>query len=242
VLRDEAALARSLAELVLAEAQRCAEARGRFTLALSGGSTPRPAHRLLGRETFSSVFPWDRTHVFWADERLVEPADPASNYGTALEDFLGRVPIPNGNVHPMPAGSSPREAALAYERVLSRVLEPLPGTYPRLDLVLLGLGRDGHTASLFPGDPALEERERSVLPVRGGDPLVDRLTLTLPALNHAERKVFAVSGRNKAETVRAVLEERNARLPASRVEGERTWLLDLQAASRLAPQTDRKTP
>ena len=238
ILRDPETLARSLAGLVLDEAKGCVRARGRFFVALSGGSTPRAAHRLLGRDPVSTAFPWDRTHVFWVDERLVAPHHPDSNHGNAIGDFLGRMPLPGGNLHPMPVESSPSEGARAYEQDLFRVLEPPPGALPQLDLVLLGLGRDGHTASLFPGNPALEERERSVVPVRGGDPPVDRLTLTLPVLSRAVRKVFAVSGREKAEAVRAVLEERDPRLPAARVRGNRTWLLDMEAASRLPPRGD----
>ena len=239
VFQDHTALSRSLAELVLAEAKRCAEARGRFAVALSGGSTPRDAHRLLGREPISAFFPWDRAHCFWAAERCVGPAEPASNHGNALRDFLERVPLPARNVFPMPVDLPPHEGALAYERLLSRFFGPPRGAFPRFDLILLGLGGDGHTASLFPGDPALEENERFVVSVRGGNPAVDRLTLTLPVLNHAARTVFIVSGRDKAGAVQAVLERKDPRLPAARVTGNPTWLLDVEAASKL---TRRRGP
>lgn len=242
VFRDSSRLFQSLAELVLAEAEGCAEARGRFTIALSGGSTPRGAHRLLGREPISSAFPWVQAHFFWVDERCVEPADPASNYGNARRDFLGRVPVPAENVFPMPVDRPPREGALAYERVLSRFFGPPREDFPRFDLILLGLGGDGHTASLFPGDPALDERERFVVPVRGGDPAVDRLTLTLPVLNQAARTVFIVSGRDKSDAVHAVLEREDPRLPAARVSGNLTWLMDEEAASKLSERGARRPP
>jgi len=233
VFQDHTRLSRSLAELVLAEAERCAEEQRRFTIALSGGSTPRDAHRLLGREPISASFPWDRAHFFWVDERCVEPDHPASNYGNAVKDLLERVPVPDGNVFPMPVEPPSDEGALAYERLLSSFFGPPLGAFPRFDLILLGLGGDGHTASLFPGDPALEENERFVVSVRGGDPAVDRLTLTLPVLNHAARTVFIVSGRDKAGAVQAVLERKAPRLPAARVTGNPTWLLDEEAASKL---------
>ena len=239
VFQDHTALSRSLAELVLAVANRCAGEKGWFAIALSGGSTPRDAHRLLGREPISSAFPWDRTHFFWVDERCVEPADPASNYGNASRDFLERVPIPARNVFPMPVDPPPHEGALAYERLLSSFFGAPRGAFPRFDLVLLGLGGDGHTASLFPGDPALEENERFVVSVRGGNPAVDRLTLTLPVLNHAARSAFIASGRDKADAVQAVLEREDLRLPAARVTGNPTWLLDVEAASKL---TRRRGP
>lgn len=203
-------------------------------MALSGGSTPRAAHRLLASEPIVSAFPWDRTSVFWVDERCVEPDDPASNYGNACRDLLDRVPIPRKNIFPMPVERSPDMGALEYDRLLARFFELPPGSLPRFDLVLLGLGDDGHTASLFPGDPALGETERLVVPVLGGVPRVARLTLTLPVLNAAALRIFGVSGPAKADAVRAVLEIGDMRLPASRISGAGTWLIDLEAASKMS--------
>ncbi|MCF8062626.1 MAG: 6-phosphogluconolactonase [Deltaproteobacteria bacterium] len=242
IFQDRSDLSRSLAELVLDAAERCVEAQGLFTIALSGGSTPREAHRLLGREPISRAFPWDRACFFWVDERCVAPADWASNYGNALRDFLGQVSLPPENVFPMPAELPPLEGARAYERVLSRFFDPPPGSFPRFDLTVLGLGSDGHTASLFPGHPALDETRRFVVPVRGGDPFMDRLTLTLPVLNHAARTVFMVAGRDKADAVRAVLDLEDPRLPASRVSGNRAWLVDVEAATKLSRRNGLDTP
>jgi len=233
VLPDKAALDRAAAHLVRSTAARSVASGGRFTLALSGGGTPRAAHRLLAEPSPAPVIPWDRTLVFWVDERCVPPDDPASNYGAALEDLVGRVPLPGKNVFPMPGTEDPERGAAAYAALLSRTLESPEGRAPRFDLILLGIGKDGHTASLFPGDPALEERERTVAPVRGGIPNVPRLTLTLPVLNQASLAVFLVSGRDKAATVKAILEHPEGPLPASRVRGNVTWLLDAEAASAL---------
>lgn len=233
ILQDAPGLSRALADFVLNTALHCVALKDRFYVALSGGSTPRAAHRLLAKEPISSSFPWKHTCVFWVDERCVGPDDPASNYGNACRDLLDKVPIPRNNIFAMPAERPPDSGSLEYERLLARTFDLSPGSLPRFDLILLGLGNDGHTASLFPGDHALGETERMVVPVRGGVPRVDRLTLTLPVLNAAAHKVFGVSGRAKANTVRAVLENKDTRLPASHVSGPRTWLIDAEAASRL---------
>ncbi len=167
------------------------------------------------------------------DERLVPPEDPDSNHGNARRDFLCRVPIPSDQVFPMPVHLPPRRGAEAYEGTLCRDFGTPPGAFPRFDLILLGLGRDGHTASLFPGNPALEETERPAVAVRGGDPRVDRLTLTFPVLNRASRLIGIASGPDKADVVHRVLERRDPRLPATRVSGRATWLVDAEAASKL---------
>ncbi len=233
ILPNEFGLSRALADFILHTASHCVSTQGLFSVALSGGSTPRAAHRLLAGEPFCSSFPWEFTSVFWVDERCVNPEDPASNYGNACRDLLDRVPIPRKNIFPMPVEQPPDSGAVEYERLLARIFELPPGSLPGFDLVLLGLGNDGHTASLFPGDPALNESERLVVPVRGGVPRIDRLTLTLPVLNSAASKVFGVSGRAKAHAVRAVLETKDTRLPASQISGAPTWLIDAEAASRL---------
>jgi len=241
VLPDKTALDRAAARLVRTAAARSASAEGRFTLALSGGATPRAAHRLLAEPSISPAIPWDRTLVFWVDERCVPPDDPASNYGAALEDLIGRVPLPEKNVFPMPGTEDPVSGAVAYEALLARTFASQDGLIPRFDLILLGIGKDGHTASLFPGDPALDEGVRTVVPVRGGIPDVPRLTLTLPVLNRAFQAVFLVSGREKAPTVKAVLEHPEGPLPASRVRGNVAWLLDAEAASDLeVPEREKE--
>lgn len=204
---------------------------GRFSVALAGGRTPQPLHALLAdpREPYRDALPWALTHVFFGDERSVPPDDPASNYGAARDALLSRVPLPPGNVHRIRGEDDAGAAARAYEEELRRVLGPAA----RLDLVLLGLGADGHTASLFPGSPALEERTRLVaapfVPSLGAR----RITLTLPALSAAARVVFLVSGAEKADALRRVLAGA-AELPAARVrprEGAALFLADRAAAA-----------
>jgi 6-phosphogluconolactonase len=182
--------------------------------------------------------PWQEVHIFWADERCVPVDDPSSNFGAAWEDFLGKVPLPAEQIHAMPAHMPPGKGALSYEREIKRILGLRQGRLPSFDLVFLGLGRDGHTASLFPAQTSLEEGERCVVAVKGGDPDVDRLTLTLALINQAKEVVFMVSGRTKAEVVKAVIEDEGAAFPASRVRPEMlTWLLDRDAASLLSEET-----
>lgn len=205
-------------------------------VALSGGSTPRPMHRLLGEEPYLSEIPWDATHIFWVDERSVPTNDPASNYGAARADFLNCVPIPKNQVHPMPADLQPKEGAMAYEKELVEFFQTGASDIPALDLICLGIGNDGHTASLFPGHRALDERKRLIIPVRGGKPAVDRLTMTLPLINNARNIVFVVSGKEKAMILKAILDGSPTRFPAQMVlpvAGQLTYLLDKDAASMI---------
>ncbi len=211
--------------------------RGHFFVGLSGGSTPRGMHRTLaGRPDL----PWEGAQIFWGDERCVSATDPLSNYGAAWEDFLGKIPLRSEQIHPMPGQMKPEQGALQYERELVRFFDSAKGEIPRFDVIFLGLGKDGHTASLFPGQSSLTETERMVIAVRGGDPDLSRLTLTYPVLNRARHIVFMVSGKEKAEAVRAVLEKKDERLPAGRVRPVRgilTWLMDRQAGSLLSEET-----
>jgi len=234
---------RDLSREAAARFQRLAADRiaaaGRFSVALSGGSTPRALYRLLGEPPFHEAIDWPRVHLFWGDERFVPTDHPESNYRLAQEAFISTVPIPAGNVHPMPTeGSDPNAAAARYEETLRRFFAPPEGEPPRFDLVLLGLGADGHTASLFPGSPALDEDGRLV--VAAYVPKLDawRLTLTPPVLRSARHVIFLVSGTDKASVLREVLEGTYDphRLPAQLVRpqgGELTWLVDEAAASLL---------
>ncbi len=214
-------------------------AAGRFSVALSGGSTPRALYRLLGEPPFHEVIDWPRVHLFWGDERFVPADHPDSNYRLARETFISKAPIPSGNVRPMPTeGGDPEAAAAQYEETLRRFFASPEGDAPRFDLVLLGLGPDGHTASLFPGSPALDEGRRLV--VATYVPKLDawRLTLTPPVLRGARHVMFLVSGPDKASVLRAVLEGPYdpRRLPAQLVRperGELTWLVDEAAAALL---------
>ncbi|MBI3159430.1 MAG: 6-phosphogluconolactonase, partial [Chloroflexi bacterium] len=211
------------------------DARGRFLATLSGGQTPLRSYRLLGVEPHKSSIPWNGVHVFWGDERYVPAGHPESNYGQATAAFLNRVAIPQENVHPVPTDKpSSAEAARAYARLLASMAElGQPG--PLFDLVLLGLGRDGHTASLFPGQSGLWSQP--VLAVRGdyaGRP-DERITLTPESLNRAREIIFLVSGEDKAEAVAAARNSNASpqEFPANAIRpptGRLVWMLDEAAA------------
>lgn len=236
VAADADAVALDAAQRVTALAREAVESRGRFSAALSGGSTPGKLYRLLAKEPYRAQMPWQQVYLFWGDERCVPPDDPGSNYQLAEETLLARVPIPAGNLYRMRGELEPEAAAQAYERTLQ---DFFCGPRARFDLVLLGLGEDGHTASLFPGSPQLAERERLVVPATAsyqGRP-AQRVTLTLPAINTARLVMFLVTGGTKATVVQAVLEDSSRRLPAQRIQpvaGQLTWLLDAAAARLLA--------
>jgi 6-phosphogluconolactonase len=236
ILPDARALAREAAGRFSSLARNAVAARGRFSAVLSGGSTPRILYRMLAEEPFRSQTPWDHVHLFWGDERCVPPHDAGSNFRMADEALLSRVPIPAENVFRIQGELDADSAAVAYSRTLE---EFFCGLQSRFDLVLLGLGQDGHTASLFPGSPALDEMERLVVPATAyyQDRPAQRVTLTRPAINSARDVLFLVAGESKAEIVKAVLEGQADHLPARRIEpaaGLLTWLLDSAAASQLA--------
>jgi len=237
VIESNAAdLARRGAEIFSRTARESVGARGRFAVALSGGSTPRGMHRLLGKEPFLSDIPWDRTDIFWVDERFVPPNNPASNYGTAEKDLLDRVPIPSGQIHPVPTASPPDIGALLYQKELMNYFKSERNTSFHFDLIVLGIGTDGHTASLFPGQSSLDEKEKWVVAVKGGKPNVIRLTLTYPVLNSGRCIVFLACGKKKADIVKKALKDNESKFPAQRIqplEGKLFWLLDREAASLL---------
>lgn len=218
-------------------ANQCVEAGASFSVALSGGSTPRRLYELLA--TPDVHLPWARIHVFQVDERCVPPDHPESNYRMLREALLNRVPIPQANVHRMAAERPDREeAAREYAAELARVLGPKHGGWPRLDLIFLGMGADGHTASLFPASPALDERRLAVRVAFSKMLNSHRLTLTLPVLNSAAETIFLVSGADKAEILREVLRRPPPPdpLPAQLIEpanGQLSWYVDRAAAGRL---------
>ncbi len=235
---DALHVASAAAERIVAWARQAIDTRGRFTVALAGGSTPQATYQRLAGEPHRDAVDWSRVHVFWGDERCVPPADPNSNYGMAYESLLSKVPIPSENVHRMRGELDPQIAAQAYAGELRRFFG---SAWPRFDLVLLGMGADGHTASLFPGSPALDETQRAVVAVTADyqDRPSCRVTLSLPAINAARAVVFIVTGESKARRVQQVLEDRQKHLPAQHVqpvEGELCWLLDAAAASQLSAQ------
>jgi 6-phosphogluconolactonase len=223
-------LARAAAEHVVAQAAEATAARGRFFVALAGGSTPRATYTLLATGAFASRIDWPRVHVFWGDERCVPPNHADSNYRMAREALLDHVPIPAENIHRIAGELEPVQAAASYERELQAAL----GADGRLDLVLLGMGNDGHTASLFPSTAALEERKRWVV-----ESYVDRLgawriTLTFAAINAGRQVTFLVAGPSKAEPLARI--RAGEKLPAGLVQpvkGMLTWLVDRKAAGQL---------
>jgi len=224
------------ATLFAESAGHAIERKGFFTVALSGGSTPRGMHRRMAEEPFRSNTSWDQTHIFWVDERCVPVEDPASNYGAACKDFIDQVPIIKTNLHPMPVNMAPYEGAMHYQREITGFFETASNEIPVFDLILLGIGTDGHTASLFPGTSALQEQKQLILAVKGGMPNVDRLTMTYPILNHAREVVFLVAGIGKAGIIQAILEKKQRDLPVLGIQplsGKLTWLLDREAANLL---------
>jgi 6-phosphogluconolactonase len=236
IKRNLSQLAREGTERIMTLAKESMEHQGFFTMAISGGSTPRPLHRLFVKEPYLSGIPWEGIHLFWVDERCVPVEDPASNYGTAKRDFFDRVPIPKQHIHPMPMNASPDRGAEVYQRELKAFFDSKEHIDPVFDLVILGIGTDGHTASLFPGQSALEETERWVVAVRGGTPDVYRLTLTLPIINKARHIIFLASGKEKSRIVKEILQNGNSTLPAQRIRpthGDLTWIMDEEAASLL---------
>jgi len=229
VLPDPTALARYVAEWMTATALT---AKGPFRVSLSGGSTPKALYELLASDEFRGRFPWKQVSLYWGDERFVPRDHPESNYRMVREAMLAKAPVPPENIHPIPTDGTPEEAAREYERTLQRAnAAPTPDpSKPLFDITLLGLGADGHTASLLPGDPALEERERWVVPVSHGRPEV-RITLTLPAISSSRHVAFLVAGRSKAAALVSV-RAGDSRLPAARVRpvGELIWFVDRAAA------------
>jgi len=238
VFKDLETLSRAAAAEFTALAAQAKPQGKPFAAALSGGPTPKRFYELLATPEFSGKIPWPRVHLFQVDERCVPPDDVESNYRMMRQAMIERIPLPAANFHRMPAEQPDHEgAARRYESELRETLGAPPPAWPSFDLVYLGLGDDGHTASLFPGTAALEERERAVCPNYVEKLKMFRLTLTLPVLNAAQKVIFLVAGVGKAETLRQILRPPAAwpRLPAQRiqpVQGTVSWYLD-EAAARL---------
>jgi 6-phosphogluconolactonase len=237
VLPDPASLAAAAADLFVASACEATRSRGRFAVALSGGATPAGMYRALAaraRAADGELPEWDRVHVFWSDERAVPPDDAASNYGLAARLLLSAVRLPGANVHRI-AGERPdlERAALAYEEEIRRFLATPPGEVPSFDLVFLGLGTDGHTASLFPGSPELAEKRRLVTATAANAAGVRRITFTLPMINRAARVAFLVSGPGKRNAMRALLDSAatGEPLPAALVRPRGELILMADAAA-----------
>lgn len=227
-------LSHEAAQYIVRIASESIVTRGRFTIALSGGTTPRTLYGLLGSEPYRSQIDWALVDIFWSDERCVPPDSPDSNYHMAQEVLLSRIPIPAQQVHYMPADQPDRDAASqAYAEEMQRTF----GTngIPSFDLIQLGMGPEGHTASLFPHQASLHEQQRLVIPVSVPKPPPDRLTFTPPVLNAARNVLFLVTGADKADALHAVLEGpyQPDEYPAQIVRpphGEVVWMLDTAVA------------
>jgi 6-phosphogluconolactonase len=232
VLPSAAALADAVAARFVAAAAEAISSRGQFIVALSGGSTPRGTYLRLGTEALVSKVMWSRVQVLWGDERCVPPDHVESNYRMARETLLDRVPVPAANVHRIQGEDDPATAAAAYEATLRALA--------RIDLVLLGLGEDGHTASLFPGGAAVHEQTRWVMAARASAASMWRITLTPAVINAAAEVLFLVSGSAKAGILRRVIEgpRRPQELPAQAIapfNGRVRWCVDAAAAAELTP-------
>ena len=243
-------LARAAAAEFVERAARAVQARGVFSVALSGGTTPRSLYSLLASDTsLRAQVPWEHIHFFWGDERHVPPDHADSNYRMTCEAMLSKAPVRAANIHRIKGEYADAQSAAAeYEAVLREFFTLAPDALPRFDLVLLGMGPDGHTASLFPGTAALDERARLVIANWVEKFKAYRITMTLPVLNNAASVIFFVSGAEKAAVLRNVLEGERGWFPSQLIhpaDGQLLWLVDAGAASLLstsrspAPQTHK---
>jgi 6-phosphogluconolactonase len=234
---------RAAAAFVANAAVEALQARGTCAIALAGGATPRALYAELAREPYRSLVPWNALDFYWGDERAVPPSHPDSNYGVAHETLLAHVRADRRRVYRIEGERDPGVAAAGYEATIRSTFHLDPADLPRFDLVLLGLGADGHTASLFPGAPALDERRALVRATCAPDLKTARITMTLPLLNAARRVLFLATGTGKADAVRLVLESgASAGVPAARVQpgdGCVDWILDAAAARLLSGAPDR---
>lgn len=240
IFDTETELSRAAADLAAEQAKEAVSRTGRFTLVLSGGRTPQGLYEQLALPEYTERIPWKRTHIFWADERCVPPTHPDSNFGQAEKAFLSQAPIPLDHIHRMPGEAArPEEAAARYEQTLRDFFGAKPGDMcPGFDLVILGVGADGHTASLFPDGPAVVEARPWVTPSPapdGAQPPVTRLTLTLPVINASRFVLVLAVGAEKQAIVQQVAHDpfgASRHYPAARVmpRGELAWFVDAAAA------------
>lgn len=236
IFNDLENLSHAAANLFVAKAAESISGRDHFMVALNGGSTPTRLFQLLGTD-FRDQVDWSKIHIFWGDERCVPPDDAGSSYGQARDVLLSHVPISDSNIHRIRGELGPAEASKEYSLVLKRFATP-PPEWPRFDLIYLGMGEDGHTASLFPGSPV--DMTEPVVPVTAHyqDRPADRVTLTPVVFNSARMVVFMATGKKKVHTLVEVLSDRyNSTLyPAQRIhpkDGQLIWLVDEEAASKL---------
>lgn len=233
VLPDLGALVQRSLSIVLAQVQQAIAERGLFTIALAGGNTPKPLYEAIAQQDL----PWDKIHVFWGDERYVPPDHPDSNEGMARRAWLDQVPIPPDNIHPIATDEAdPAIAAQKHEQHLQDFFPSQVGEFPSLDVVLLGIGDDGHTASLFPHTEALHVGDRLItVGNKSGQP---RITFTAPFINHARCVIFMVTGANKQTALAQILAPTGDKLtyPARLIQpqGQLWWLLDQAAGEHFS--------
>ncbi len=236
IFPDFPALSNEAAKLFVKLSTASIKKKKSFSVALAGGSTPRKLYQLLALPEYKEQIPWSGVHLFWGDERCVPPSHPDSNYRMVQEILLTKVQIPSENIHRMPGEIDPEKGARIYDQELREFFAGEGA--PHFDLVILGLGKDGHTASLFPSNPSLKEEDRFVVPVDSPEAKHKRLTLTYPVINQAKTILFLVAGEEKAEILSQVFQkEKNSELiPAhgvKAVNGELYWFLDERAAALL---------
>ena len=239
IFKDGEELSRAAAGLFVDQGARAVEARGRFLVVLNGGSTPTRLFQLLASE-FRDRVSWSAVHVFWGDERCVPPNDPGSSYGQARELLLTHVPVQDEQIHRIQGELGPAEASKEYSRLLRKFASP-PLEWPRFDLVYLGMGEDGHTASLFPGSPVDVSEPTLAVTADYQDRPAERVTLTPVVFNSARLIVFMAAGEKKSNTLAEVLSDKHTRnperYPAQRIrpqEGRLIWLVDEAAAGGLS--------
>ena len=239
VYSDPESVAQKTVGIFIADAQKAINARGTFYVAISGGNTPKRFFELLGETPQASSLPWGKIHLFWVDERYVRPDSQWSNYKLAADTFLSRVPIPGANVHRIPTELEDfKAAARRYEETIREVFGVEAGKIPEFDLILLGMGSDGHTGSLFPNSYAAFDTEDLACVVYVLDEKLNRITLTHPVLRAASRLVVLVCGHEKSDILKTVLksEPDEVRYPIHAlwpVLDRVTWLIDSAAAKAL---------
>jgi 6-phosphogluconolactonase len=238
ILRNDAELASEAADFFVWCAQQAVAAGEAFRVALAGGTTPRLLYRALAT-AFSDKIRWSRVEFYFGDERCVPPSDPESNFGMAEKHLFHPLQVAPDQIFRIPGELEPQAAARQYEGLLRQRFKAEPPAWPRFHLILLGLGEDGHTCSLFPGSTALQEQARAVLATQSPQGIRNRVTLTIPVINHADTVMFVVAGAKKSEAVRVVVEDTQAepsRYPAKSVNpvgGRLLWFLDQDAAADL---------
>lgn len=245
IVENTQALARTAAHEFASRAATAVQEKGLFSVALCGGNTPRMLYSLLADDTeLRRKIPWERTHFFWGDERSVPPDHPQSNFRMAQDTLLSKVTVPATNTHRIKGELVPEQAAAEYEQTLMKFFQLQHGALPRFNLVLLGLGPEGHTASLFPGTRALHEQKQLAVANWVGKLGTERITLAAPVFNNAACVIFLVSGAEKAVVLKSVLEGRYEpeQLPAQLIRprtGELKWIIDGAAASAFSihPET-----